>query len=120
VSPISSPDNVAFDPHGNLWISSDSAAALNGNNDGLFGVPVSGAHRGHLKQFLTVPRGAETCGPIITERVVTVCVQHPGEIDGATADKPVSHWPDGGTSQPRPSVVAVWKQGRRTPDEIGS
>ncbi|MET1072942.1 MAG: PhoX family phosphatase [Umezawaea sp.] len=120
VSPISSPDNVAFDPHGNLWISSDSAAALNGNNDGLFGVPVSGSHRGHLKQFLTVPRGAETCGPVITERVVIVCVQHPGEIDGATADKVVSHWPDGGTSQPRPAVVAVWKPGRRQPDEIGS
>ena len=120
VSPISSPDNVAFDPHGNLWISSDSAAALGGNNDGLFGVPVTGPRRGHLKQFLTVPRGAETCGPVITERVVTVCVQHPGEVDGATADNPVSHWPDGGTSQPRPSVVAVWKQGRRQPDEIGS
>ncbi|MCS7483669.1 PhoX family phosphatase [Umezawaea endophytica] len=120
VSPISSPDNVAFDPHGNLWISSDSGAALNGNNDGLFGVPVSGPQRGHLKQFLTVPRGAETCGPVITERVVTVCVQHPGEVDGATADNPASHWPDGGTSQPRPSVVAVWKQGRRQPDEIGS
>ncbi|PRY45816.1 PhoX family protein [Umezawaea tangerina] len=120
VSPISSPDNVAFDPHGNLWISSDSAAALNGNNDGLFGVPVSGSHRGHLKQFLTVPRGAETCGPVITERVVLVCVQHPGEVDGANADNPVSHWPDGGTSQPRPSVVAVWKPGRRQPDGIGS
>jgi hypothetical protein len=120
VSPISSPDNVAFDAHGNLWISSDSTAALNGNNDGLFGVPVDGPERGHLKQFLTVPRGAETCGPIITERVVTVCVQHPGEVDGATADNPVSHWPDGGTSQPRPSVVAVWKQGRRQPDGIGT
>ncbi|WNV91941.1 PhoX family phosphatase [Umezawaea sp. Da 62-37] len=120
VSPISSPDNVAFDPHGNLWISSDSGAALNGNNDGLFGVPVSGPHRGHLKQFLTVPRGAETCGPIIDERVVVVCVQHPGEIDGATADNVVSHWPDGGTSQPRPSVVAVWKPGGRQPGGIGS
>ena len=30
--------------------------------------------------------------------------------DDATADKPTSHWPDGGSSQPRPSVVAVWKK----------
>ncbi|MCE7001032.1 PhoX family phosphatase [Saccharothrix sp. S26] len=113
VSPISSPDNVAFDRHGNLWISSDSAGALHGNNDGLYAVPVSGASRGHLKAFLTVPRGAETCGPVIGERVVTVCVQHPGEVDGASADNPASHWPDGGDSQPRPSVVAVWREGRR-------
>ncbi|WP_033436913.1 PhoX family protein [Saccharothrix sp. NRRL B-16314] len=113
VSPISSPDNVAFDRHGNLWISSDSAGALNGYNDGLYAVPVSGARRGHLKAFLTVPRGAETCGPVIGERVITVCVQHPGEVDGASADNPASHWPDGGDSQPRPSVVAVWREGHR-------
>jgi secreted PhoX family phosphatase len=118
VSPISSPDNVAFDQHGNLWISNDSANAL-GINDGLYAVPVEGPERGHVKLFLTVPRGAETCGPVITDRVVTVCVQHPGEVDGASADAPVSHWPDGGTSQPRPSVVAVWKPGRRQPDQIG-
>ncbi|MFC6094842.1 PhoX family protein [Saccharothrix lopnurensis] len=113
VSPISSPDNVAFDRHGHLWISSDSAGALKGHNDGLYAVPVSGSERGHLKAFLTVPRGAETCGPVIGERVVTVCVQHPGEVDGASADAPASHWPDGGDSQPRPSVVAVWRPGRR-------
>ncbi|MEV0676901.1 PhoX family phosphatase [Actinosynnema sp. NPDC050436] len=111
VSPISSPDNVAFDRHGNLWISTDSAGALGGVNDGLYAVPVHGPERGHLKLFLTVPRGAETCGPVIGERVVTVCVQHPGELDGASADRPASHWPDGGDGQPRPSVVAVWRDG---------
>jgi secreted PhoX family phosphatase len=47
-------------------------------------------------------------------------VQHPGEVDGASADNPVSHWPDGGASQPRPSVVAVWKPGRHGPDRIGT
>ncbi|GAA2335140.1 PhoX family phosphatase [Saccharopolyspora halophila] len=105
VSPISCPDNVAFDRHGNLWISTDGNAL--GSNDGLFAVPVEGPERGHVKQFLTVPKGAETCGPVIHDSVVTVCVQHPGEVDGASADEPASHWPDGGNSQPRPSVVAV-------------
>ncbi|MBP2321906.1 secreted PhoX family phosphatase [Kibdelosporangium banguiense] len=119
VSPITSPDNVAFDQYGNLWIATDSANAL-GINDGLYGVPVDGPQRGNLKLFLTVPRGGETCGPIVQERVVTVCVQHPGEVDGANADNPVSHWPDGGASQPRPAVVAVWKPGRHGPDRIGS
>jgi uncharacterized protein len=105
VSPISCPDNVAFDRHGNLWISTDGNAL--GSNDGLFAVPVEGPERGHVKQFLTVPKGAETCGPVIHDSVVTVCVQHPGEVDGASADNPASHWPDGGSSAPRPSVVAV-------------
>lgn len=107
VSPISCPDNLAFDPFGNLWIATDGNAL--GTNDGLFSVVLHGPRRGETKQFLTVPVGAETCGPIITENRVIVCVQHPGEVDGATAESPASHWPDGGTSQPRPAVVVVWK-----------
>ncbi|MFF1676196.1 PhoX family protein [Streptomyces sp. NPDC058256] len=110
VSPISCPDNVAFDPHGNLWIATDGNAL--GSNDGLFAVPVKGSERGHVKQFLTVPKGAETCGPIITEDRVLVAAQHPGELTGATAEKPASLWPDGPGSIPRPSVVTVWKSRR--------
>jgi uncharacterized protein len=106
VSPISCPDNVAFDRHGNLWISTDGNAL--GSNDGLFVVPLAGPHRGHVKQFLTVPRGGETCGPVIEDDFVLVSVQHPGEIDGASADNPLSHWPDGPGTQPRPSVVVAW------------
>jgi secreted PhoX family phosphatase len=107
VSPISCPDNVAFDSKGNLWISTDGNAL--DFNDGLFAVPLEGRERGHVKQFLTVPAGAETCGPVIEDDFVLVSVQHPGELDGASADNPASHWPDGGDSQPRPSVVAVYR-----------
>ncbi|TKG73275.1 PhoX family protein [Prauserella endophytica] len=115
VSPISCPDNVAFDPYGNLWVSTDGNAL--GSNDGLFSVPVDGPNRGQVKQFLTVPIGAETCGPVVTEDLVLVAVQHPGE--GAGAANPESHWPDGGSANPRPSVVAVWKKGRRGAGKIG-
>ncbi|WP_328223616.1 PhoX family protein [Streptomyces sp. NBC_00104] len=107
VSPISCPDNVAFDPHGNLWISTDGAQL--GSHDGLFGVATRGERRGELKQFLTVPSGAETCGPIIQERRVLVAVQHPGELDGATVENPKSAWPDGAGTYVRPAVVAVWR-----------
>ena len=107
VSPISCPDNLAFDPAGNLWVSTDGNALE--SNDGLFSVVLDGERRGQTKQFLTVPKGAETCGPIVQEQRVVVSVQHPGELDDASADAPASHWPDGGDSQPRPSVVAVWK-----------
>ncbi len=108
VSPISCPDNVAFDPHGNLWISTDGNQL--GSHDGLFGVATQGERRGELKQFLTVPTGAETCGPLIQDRRVLVAVQHPGEVDGATVDKPASAWPDGAGRIVRPAVVAVWRK----------
>ncbi|CAM5363490.1 MULTISPECIES: PhoX family protein [Streptomyces] len=108
VSPISCPDNVAFDPHGNLWISTDGNQL--GSHDGLFGVATRGARRGELKQFATMPNGAETCGPVIQDRRVLVAVQHPGEIDGASVEKPASAWPDGPGKIVRPSVVAVWRK----------
>ncbi|MFF1422791.1 PhoX family protein [Streptomyces sp. NPDC058280] len=108
VSPISCPDNVAFDPHGNLWISTDGNQL--GTHDGLFGVATQGDRRGELKQFLTMPNGAETCGPIVQDRRVLVAVQHPGEIDGATVEKPASAWPDGPGKIVRPSVVSVWRK----------
>ncbi|WP_446041463.1 PhoX family protein [Streptomyces sp. SID1121] len=111
VSPISCPDNVAFDPHGNLWISTDGNAL--GTHDGLFGVATQGERRGELKQFLTMPNGAETCGPIIQDRRVLVAVQHPGELDGASVEKPASAWPDGPGRIVRPSVVAVWRKDGR-------
>jgi secreted PhoX family phosphatase len=114
VSPISCPDNVTFDAEGNLWIATDDNAP--GKNDGLFAMALSGSERGHVRQFLTVPYGAEACGPLVSEDQLSVfvAVQHPGEITGATPDNPSSHWPDGGTSQPRPSVVVAWhKQGKK-------
>ncbi|BCJ40714.1 hypothetical protein GCM10010168_72980 [Actinoplanes ianthinogenes] len=109
VSPISCPDNVAFDSAGNLWISTDGTPSTLKTNDGLFAVPVEGRERGHLKQFLTVPVGAETCGPFITEddKSVFVAVQHPGEVTGATVDKPASVWPDGGYA--KPAVIVTWR-----------
>ncbi|MEJ3748324.1 PhoX family phosphatase [Actinomycetes bacterium KLBMP 9797] len=107
VSPISCPDNVAFDGAGNLWISTDGNAL--GSNDGLFATAIEGPERGHLKQFLTVPIGAETCGPFITtdQKSVFVAVQHPGELAGASVEAPASTWPDGDYA--KPGVVVTWR-----------
>jgi secreted PhoX family phosphatase len=108
VSPISCPDNVSFDSEGNLWISTDGNVL--GSNDGIFRVPTKGALRGKVEQFVTVPRGAEACGPLITDqdRSLFVAVQHPGEVDGATFETPASTWPHT-DDFPRPSVVVVHK-----------
>ncbi|MEB2526904.1 PhoX family protein [Kocuria rosea] len=117
VSPISCPDNLAFDSEGNLWISTDGAPGTIGYNDGLFKVGLSGRERGNVEQFLAVPQDAETCGPVIhdRERMVYVAVQHPGE-DGSF-EEPRSYFPDyvvetrqgeGEWSLPRPSVAQVF------------
>jgi secreted PhoX family phosphatase len=110
VSPISCPDNVAFDTDGNLWISTDGNVL--GSNDGVFRVPVTGAERGNVQQFLTVPRGAEACGPLLVDgsRSLFVAVQHPGEIDGATFENPASTWPQT-DDFPRPGVVVAYRRG---------
>ncbi|WP_077490512.1 PhoX family protein [Sinomonas mesophila] len=117
VSPISCPDNLAFDSVGNLWISTDGAPGKIGYNDGLFKVTLEGPERGKVEQFLSVPRDAETCGPIVrdAERHVFVSVQHPGE-EGTYA-APNSYFPDylpagtaarpGQFAGPRPSVVQI-------------
>ena len=123
VSAMSCPDNLEFDPAGNLWISTDGtvlstrnqeAGTVGGTNDGLFAVPTEGAERGHLKAFLTVPIGAECSGPMIPRdgRSVFVSVQHPGETTGSTRDAPTSTWPDRLPERPfpRPSVVVVARE----------
>lgn len=117
VSPISCPDNLAFDSAGDLWISTDGAPSTIGLADGLFKVPLTGPERGHVQQFLAVPRDAETCGPVIHDKegLVFVAVQHPGE-DG-TFDAPNSLFPDYGSdapgdvpNAPRPAVVQAYRR----------
>jgi hypothetical protein len=122
VSAISCPDNLEFDPAGNLWISTDGtvlstrnqeAGTVGGTNDGLFAVPTAGPERGHLKAFLTVPFGAECSGPMIPSdgRSVFVSAQHPGETTGSTRENPSSTWPDRLPEKPfpRPSVAVAFR-----------
>jgi secreted PhoX family phosphatase len=116
VSPISCPDNVAFDGAGNLWISTDGQPGAIGLNDALHRVVAEGPERGKVEQFLAVPAGAETCGPIIDsdDGSVFVAVQHPGDVDGASYTSPGSRFPylDDGFDGPRPAVIQVYR-GRR-------
>jgi secreted PhoX family phosphatase len=116
VSPISCPDNVSFDGSGNLWIATDGNVL--GSNDGIFTVPVAGPNRGQVKQFLSVPFASEACGPLVSDddKTAFVAVQHPGETDTATFEKPSSTWPH--TDKfPRPAIACVW---RRDGGRVGS
>lgn len=117
VSPISCPDNLDFDDEGNLWIATDGAPASPGFatvNDGIFAVPVEGAERGFLRQFLSGVHGSEIASLKHSGdgRTLFASIQHPGE--GAGLPNAASSWPDGTNYPPRPSVIAVrHRKGRK-------
>ena len=57
----------------------------------------------------------------VTENFVLISPQHPGDLDDASPDAPKSVWPDGPGTQPRPSVVNIWRTGRAgQPGRIGA
>jgi secreted PhoX family phosphatase len=113
-----SPDGLAFDASGLLWIQTDvSTSAMHkgayqgmGNNMMLCADPVSG----QTKRFLTGPAGCEITGIAFTpdRRAVFINIQHPGETasERSDPDRPqaISNWPDGPTGgRPRSATVVI-------------
>ena len=123
---FAAPDNIAFDPSGRLWISTDQGTAwarLSGKADGLYAIEHIGDKRGLSKLFFRCPVGAEMCGPRFTSDNSTLflAVQHPA-ADGAadwkpfgrasSFEDPATRWPDFQAGvPPRPSVVVITRKG---------
>ncbi len=114
-SGIACPDNLAFDPRGNLWISTDISSNLLNRipytrfaNNGLFFVPMRGSRAGEIFQVASAPVAAELTGMAFSPdgRTLFLSVQHPGET-ARDIEHLTSHWPEGGGSRPRPSVVTI-------------
>ena len=102
---FNSPDGLSFDKDGRLWIQTDgdysnaNAFAGMGNNQMLCANPTTG----EIKRFLVGPVACEITGACFTpdQRTLFVGIQHPGE-----GRKP-SHFPQGGQSVPRSSIIAI-------------
>ncbi|MGF1703154.1 PhoX family phosphatase [Photobacterium makurazakiensis] len=102
---FNSPDGVGFDNAGRLWIQTDGKYSNKGdfegmgNNQMLCGDP----NTGEVRRFLTGPIACEITGLTFSPDQTTmfVGVQHPGE------DLAPSHFPDGGKSIPRSSVIRI-------------
>ncbi len=106
---IASPDNIAFDESGNLWIATDGqpgSADIGRPNDAIHVVATEGRNRGHLRQFLSGPTESEICGPEFSDdgRTLFCAIQHPGE--GGSIPNSISTWPDR-HGYALPSVIAV-------------
>ena len=103
---FNSPDGLAFDRNGILWIQTDGndsneeEFAGQGNNQMLAGDPATG----EIRRFLVGPRECEVTGFAWSadHRTVFVGIQHPGEQGG-------SRFPDGGDDPPRSAVIAVMR-----------
>lgn len=101
---FNSPDGLGFDTTGLLWIQTDGnyknteGFEGQGNNQMLVGDPETG----EIKRFLVGPKESEITGITWSadRKTLFVGVQHPGEKGG-------SHYPGGGASVPRSTVVGI-------------
>ena len=101
---FNSPDGLAFDSMGRIWIQTDGKYtnkddfAGQGNNQMLVGDPASG----EIRRFMVGPKECEVTGFAWSadRKTLFIGIQHPGE-------KGDSHFPDGGDTAPRSSVVAI-------------
>lgn len=112
---FSSPDNLLIDHNRNIWLTSDISGSQVGKgpyeglgNNGLFFIPMSGSRSGIPIRVANAPVQAEFTGPCISpdNKSLFLAVQHPGE-KSQFLDQLTSHWPEGGNSVPRSSVVEI-------------
>lgn len=109
---IGTPDNIAFDRRGHLWIVTDGQDDALKAADSVYACDLYGPRRAATKLFFNAPRGAEVCGPCFTPDAKTlfVAIQHPSEEKGSTVDNPSTRWPDFKADlPPRPAVLAITK-----------
>lgn len=110
---LSSPDNIAFDRQGRIWIATDGAPKF-GIADGVWAADTQGPGRALPRHFYRTPIGAELCGPEFNgdDTALFAAVQHPGDSKGSTFDQPSTRWPDfAAPMPPRPSVQVIVKKG---------
>jgi len=105
------PDNIAFDNKGRLWVATDGQNDFD-LADGLFALETSGPLRGLPRALFAAPIGAEVSGPMFTPdgKTLFLAIQHPAE-DSETIEKLTTLWPDFRDGMPaRPSVVVITRE----------
>jgi secreted PhoX family phosphatase len=110
---FNSPDGIAFDSKGNLWIQTDGKYTNQGAFEGMGNNQMLCANprTGKIDRFLVGPKECEITGITWSsdKKTMFVGVQHPGENN---PDK--CHFPDGGSSVPRSAIVAISRNDGKT------
>jgi secreted PhoX family phosphatase len=105
---FNSPDGLAFDEAGRLWIQTDGNYSNRGDFEGMGNNQMLCADpaTGEIRRFATGPLGCELTGVAFSPDQTTmfVGVQHPGE-DGTP-----SHFPTGGNHKPRSTIMMVRRE----------
>ncbi len=101
---FNSPDGLAFDNNGLLWIQTDGDYSNQGNFAGMGNnqMLVGDPETGEIQRFLVGPKECEVTGITWSpdRRTLFVGIQHPGEEGN-------SHFPGGGDSVARSSIIAI-------------
>jgi len=126
---FNSPDGIAFDHDGRLWIQTDGSFSNTGDYKGQGNnqMLVADLKTGELQRFFVGPSGCEVTGLAFTPdmRTMFVNIQHPGEM-GSHPNKPkkpdgsfygdndlardplaFSKWPEASGGRPRSATVVV-------------
>ncbi|WP_284677248.1 PhoX family protein [Vibrio methylphosphonaticus] len=105
---FNSPDGIGFDMAGRLWIQTDGKYSNKGDFAGMGNNQMlcSDPQTGEIRRFLTGPIACEITGLTFSpdHKTMFVGVQHPGE------DLAPSHFPDGGNTVPRSSVMMITRK----------
>lgn len=105
---FNSPDGLKFDKFGRLWIQTDGKYSNKGDYEGMGNNQMLCANpiTGEVRRFLTGPIACEITGIAFNEDYTTmfVGIQHPGENLAS------SHYPNGGNSTPRSTIVQIRKK----------
>ena len=99
-----SPDGLAVDEKGWVWIETDGGQPIACNNQMLVSDPATG----DVRRFLVGPVGCEITGWTVADdgRTLFVNIQHPGEQATFGAPASQSNWPDF-AGRPRSATVAI-------------
>jgi secreted PhoX family phosphatase len=126
---FNSPDGLAFDSFGRMWIQTDGSFSNTGDFAGMGNnqMLIADPQTKEIRRFLVGPSGCEVTGITWTpdRRTMFINIQHPGEV-GSHPNRPAaytgdnwlarnanafSRWPDGATAQrPRSATVVVRRE----------
>jgi secreted PhoX family phosphatase len=105
---FNSPDGIAFDAAGRLWILTDGKYSNTGKYAGMGNNQMlcSDPNTGEIRRFMTGPIACEVTGLCFSDdnKTLFVGIQHPGE------GMAPSHFPAGGHSKPRSSIMMIHRE----------